>query len=404
MHVTTIDESDPTRVSRIATRRVVMAVGIAHFINDAYSSFLSPLLPRLMENFGMSIAVAAGLAMTWSLAASLLQPAAGYLADRYGRKLFVIGGPLISGVFLSLIGLAPSVEVLALILIAGGMGSAAFHPPGAAMSGGSAEGQGSGLRMSVFAFGGLFGFAVGPLIVVGLVAMVGLSGMWIAMIPAIAVCGVLLTVLPSDRPHPDAAPPPPSMDVLRSLRGPLGVIFGISTLSAFAQRMFLTLSPIISFQDGVTEATGALILSVYLAGQAAGSLAGGMLTDRLDRVYLLAGLTALAIPTHFLAFWLPAGSAFTLLLAGAAGFFNMALLPPLVVLAQEILPSGKGVASGIAMGLAWAAGSVGVIGLGFLGDVIGARPAALVAVPLLGVGTVLAFHPTLRLHRKPDHS
>ena len=403
MPVTSIEKTDTLRVSRGATRRVVLAVGIAHFVNDLYSSFLSPLLPRLMDNLGMSIALAASLAMTWSLAGSLIQPVAGYLADRYGRKLFVIGGPLISGVFLSLIGLAPSVEVLALILIAGGMGSAAFHPPGAALSGGASEGKGSGLRMSAFAFGGLFGFAVGPLAVVGLVAVVGLGGMWIAMIPAIAVCGVLLMVLPADRPHPDAAPPPRPMEMLRTLRGPLGVIFGISALSGFIQRLFMTLSPIISFQDGVSEAIGAVILSVYMAGQAAGTLVGGLLTDSMDRVFLLAGLTALAIPAHLLTFWLPSGSALMLLFAAVAGFLNLALMPPVIVLAQEIMPGSKAVGSAIVMGLAWATGSVGVIGFGFLADGIGPRPAVIVSLPLLAIGTVLAFHPALRLHRKPAH-
>ena len=404
MPVTSTAGSDTIQVSRGTTRRVVIAVGIAHFINDAYSSFLSPLLPRLMANLGMSIAVAAGLAMTWSLAGSLLQPAAGYLADRHGRKFFVIGGPLISGVFLSLIGLAPSVEILALILIAGGIGSAAFHPPGAAMSGGASEGRGSGLRMSAFAFGGLFGFAVGPLLVVGLVAAVGLSGMWIAMIPAIVVCAVLFKVLPADRPHPDAAPPPRPMELVRTLRGPLGVIFGISLLSGFIQRMFMTLSPIISFRDGLSEAGGALVLSVYLAGQAIGTIMGGILTDRMDRVYLLAGLTGFAIPAHFFAFWLPAGSPLMLLSAGVAGCLNLALMPLAVVLAQEILPHSKGVGSAIVMGLAWSAASVGVIGFGFVADAVGPRTAAIISLPLLVIGTVLAFHPTLRLHRVPEYS
>ena len=404
MPVTNLAGSNTIRVSPGTTRRVVIAVGVAHFINDAYSSFISPLLPRLMDHLEMSIAVAATLAMTWSLAASLIQPVAGYLADRYGRKLFVIGGPLISGVFLSLIGLAPSVEVLALILIAGGIGSAAFHPPGAAMSGGAAGGKGSGLRMSIFAFGGLLGFAVGPLMVVGLVAVVGLSGMWVAMIPAIAVCGLLLKILPADRPHPDGAPPTPPMELLRALRGPLGVIFVISTLSGFLQRLFLTLSPIISFQDGVSEATGALVLSVYLAGQAIGTLLGGVLTDRMDRVYLLAGLTALALPAHLFAFWLPSGSLLMLLSAAVAGFLNLALMPPVIVIAQEILPDSKGVGSGIVMGLAWAVGSIAVIGFGFLADGIGPRPAAIASLPLLVIGTVLAFHPSLRLHRTPDRS
>jgi FSR family fosmidomycin resistance protein-like MFS transporter len=381
----------------------MLAVGVAHFINDGYSSFLSPLLPRLMEDLGMSIALAASLAMTWSLAGSLIQPAAGYLADRYGRKFFVVGGPLISAIFLSLIGLAPSVEILALFLIVGGMGSAAFHPPGAALSGGAGEGKGSGVRMSGFAFGGLFGFAVGPLAVVGLVAAVGLRSMWIAMIPAILVCGVLFVVLPTDRPHPDAALPPSPKEMLRALLGPLGVVFGISALSGFIQRLFMTLSPIISFQDGSSEANGALVLSIYMAGQAAGTLVGGLLTDRMDRAYLLAGLTALSIPAHLFAFWLPAGTPLMLLSAFTAGGLNLALMPPVIVLAQEILPESKGVGSGIVMGLAWATGSIVVIGFGFLADGIGPRPAAIISLPLLVIGTALAFHPALRLHRRQAH-
>ena len=62
------------------------------------------------------------------------------------------------------------------------------------------------------------------------------------------------------------------------------MIFVISALSGFLQRLFLTLSPIISSQDGVSEAIGALVLSVYLAGQAIGTLVGGVLTDRMDRM------------------------------------------------------------------------------------------------------------------------
>jgi len=240
--------------------------------------------------------------------------------------------------------------------------------------------------------------------VVGLVRTVGLSGMWVAMIPAILVCALLLKILPGDRPHADAPPPPPPMEMLRALRGPLGVIFVISALSGFLQRLFLTLSPIISSQDGVSEATGALVLSVYLAGQAVGTLAGGVLADRMDRAHLLAGLTALALPAHLFAFWLLAGSPLMLLSAAVAGFLNLALMPPVIVMAQEILPDNKGVGSGIVMGLAWAVGSIGVIGFGFLADGIGPRPAAIVSLPLLIIGTVLAFHPALRHHRMPDHS
>ena len=82
----------------------------------------------------------------------------------------------------------------------------------------------------------------------------------------------------------------------------------------------------------------------------------------------------------------------------------MALLPPIVVMAQEIVPESTAVGSGIVMGLAWAAGSVAVLPTGVLGDLLDARTAALISIPVLFAGTALAFHPILRAHRWANHS
>lgn len=404
MRVTNVENSPRIRVLGRRGGSLAVAIGLAHLLNDTYASFLSPLLPRLMQNLGFSIAVAASLAMTFSLASSILQPVVGYLADRYGRRVFVVTGPLISGVFLSLIGLAPSVGMLALVLLLGGIGSAAFHPPGASMAAHSEAGKGSGLRMSLFFFSGMSGFAIGPLLIVGLVSVVGLRGMWIAMIPAIVLSGFLLRTLPVDRPHPLAPLPPSPVSVLSRLVGPLGVIFFISSLGAFVQRVFVTLSPIIAFQDGRSEVMGAVTLSVYLAAQAGGTLTGGMLTDRVDRSHLLACLTGFAVPAHILALSLAPGSFLALFFAACAGFLNMAIVPPIVVMAQEMLPESTSSSSGIVMGLAWATGSLGVLVTGFFADAIGARSAALISMPILLIATVLAFHPALRRYRKPSYS
>ncbi len=403
MHVTGMEQTHRVQGFGRGAGGVALAVGVAHFLNDAYASFLHPLLPRVMENLGLSIAKAASLVMVLSLASSLLQPLIGYWADRYGRKLLVIAGPLMSGVFLSLMGFAPTFNTLMGLLILGGMGSAVFHPPAAAMSARISEGQGSGLRLSLFSFGGTMGFAFGPLVAVGLVAFGGMRGLWIAMVPVLLVAVILFRLLPPDRPHRDAASLPTPGEVLRSLRGPLGVIFAISALGAFVQRGFMTMAPIVAAEAGVSEAIGALTLSVYLGAQGAGTLVGGVLTDRVDRVRLLAWITGLAVPFHMLAFWVPAGSSSALLFAAGSGFLYMALLPPVVVMAQEIVPNSAAVGSGVVMGLAWAGGSVGVLGTGVLGDLIGARAAALVSIPALFLGTALAFHPALRAYRQARH-
>lgn len=379
---------------------VAVAIAFAHAANDAYAAFLHPLLPRVMDRLGLSIALAATLAMTLSLAASLAQPVLGYLADRRGRRAFVILGPLLTGVFLSLIGVAPNFVALLAVLALGGLGSAAFHPPGASLAARVTDGGGSGVRLSWFSFGGSMGYAAGPLIAVGLVGWLGLGGLAWAMVPAIAIAAVLWRVLPADGAAAGAAPPPSPMRVLRLLRGPLGAVFGISALGAFVQRVFLTMEPIIVDAAGGAEAVGAVALSVYLGGQAAGSLAGGFLSDRVDRRRMLAVLAAAAVPAHLLALGLAPGSPGALTAAAVAGLLNMAMLPPIVVIAQEIVPAGAALGSGVVMGLAWAVGSVGVLGTGVLGDAIGPRAAALASAPALLLGVLLALHPSLRRHRR----
>lgn len=370
---------------------IALTVAVLHGLNDAYAAFLHPLLPRIMDRLGLSIALAATLAMTLSLAASLVQPVMGWLADRYGRRLFVVLGPAISGIFLSLIGVAPTFALLLVCLALGGLGSAAFHPPGASMAARVAEGKGSGARFSVFSFGGAAGYAVGPLAAVGLVAAVGLERLWIAMVPVLLIAAAAWTVLPAGRSERATAQPPKPATVLRMLRGPLGLIFGISAIGAFLQRVFLTMQPIIVHEAGGSETLGAVSLSVYLGGQAIGTLASGMLTDRMDRRTLLIGLSLAAVPAHLVAFSMPAGAAMALVVTAIAGSLNMALLPPIVVMAQEAVPSGAAFTSGIVMGLAWATGSIGVLGTGLLGDLAGAQTAALASVPLMLVATGLAL-------------
>ncbi|HSJ08867.1 MAG TPA: hypothetical protein VK928_03115, partial [Longimicrobiales bacterium] len=248
--------------------------------------------------------------------------------------------------------------------------------------------------------GGSLGYAAGPLIAVGLVGWVGLDGLWIAMLPMLVIAPIVWRILPPDRPEPGRAPPPGARAVLRALRGPLGVVFGISAVSAFVQRVYLTMQPIAAAAAGATEASGAVALSVYLGAQALGGLTGGTLADRMDRRTLLAWTSALSFPAHALALGLPVGSPGMLAAAVVAGFLNMMILPPIVVIAQEIMPAGAAVGAGVVMGLAWAAGSILMLGTGLLGDVLGARDAALVSVPLSLAAAALALHPALRPYRR----
>ena len=382
--------------ARLGPAGTVALVALSHGTVDAYSAFLHPLLPRIMEKLGLSIALASILVTILSLSASLVQPATGYLADRFGRRVFLAAGPILAGVFLSLIGTAPTFTILVGCLILGGLGSAAFHPPGAALVARAADGKGSGVRLSVFSFGGASGFAIGPLVAVALVEAFGLERLKFAMIPGL-VLGACLWIALRDggRPRGVVLPPPPRT-VLRLLRGPLGLVFGISASAAFVQRTFLTMTPIVAHRAGVSEAAGAAVLSVYLGSQALGTLTSGFLTDRVNRQRLMVAVATLAVPMHVLAV-VAAPMGFVAIVATVvAGFLNMALLPPVVVMAQEMVTGGAAAGSGVVMGLAWATGALLIPITGAVGDAFGPVTSAAWSMPVLFLGALCAMHPSLR--------
>ena len=252
------------------------------------------------------------------------------------------------------------------------------------------------MRHALFSFGGAFGHALGPLIAVAVVAAVGLQGLWVAAIPVLAVGAAAWFVLPPGASDRILAPPPSAREIGRILRGPLGLVFGISATGAFLNNMFLTLQPISMAAAGATEGHGAVVLSVYMGGQAVGTLAGGWLSDRMDRPLLLAVLCGGSFPLHLLAFLLPAGGPFALAAAALAGASNMAVLPPIVVTAIELAPSFVSTSSGIVMGLAWAVGALGVLAAGATADWLGPQLGAIVLCPVILLGSWLA----VRLKRR----
>src|SRR6266850_683018 len=104
-----------------------------HFVNDSYSSIIYPLLPLIKLKLGLSAAQIFWLAPLYAISSSLMQPVYGFISDRYFRRFFAVFGPAITGIFVSMIGLAPSYGILIVLLVAGGIGIGSFHPQAPAL-------------------------------------------------------------------------------------------------------------------------------------------------------------------------------------------------------------------------------------------------------------------------------
>lgn len=178
-------------------RNVVWAAAVLHGLNDGYGGFLSALMPILIERWGLSLALAGALSSLRMVAASFAQPLAGHLADRWGYKAFLLLGPGVTCTVMALLFHFPGYLALGGALFLAGLGTAAFHPAGAALAG--SVGGARGYVMSVFLAGGTVGAALGPLFIAWFADRWGISYMPWLLVPAGGVLVAGLVVVPPGR-------------------------------------------------------------------------------------------------------------------------------------------------------------------------------------------------------------
>jgi FSR family fosmidomycin resistance protein-like MFS transporter len=167
-------------------KALVIAAG--HLTHDIFTSFLSPLLPLIIQKLSLSLTLAGALASLQQLP-SLINPLLGLMADRGSLRWLVILAPTITAITMSLIGVAPSYIVLCILILVAGVSTALWHTPAPAMMA-RVSGRQVGQGMSFFMLGGSLAYTIGPLLAVEAAAWWGLDGIW-RLVP-LAVCASAL--------------------------------------------------------------------------------------------------------------------------------------------------------------------------------------------------------------------
>ncbi len=194
----------------------IFKIASTHLVVDAYTNIYAPLLPLLIPQMRLSLATAGTLAMCFQMANSVAQLGFGTLADRWRPRALVLGGPLLAVIVLSGVGLATSPFTLGAILVLGGLGGAAFHPPAAALVYKLADHR-KGLAMSAHISGGSLGFSLAPLLFAPFIARMGLGWSPLIMIPGLIALSWTLRQVP-----PMALPPAHERSTWASLRPAAG--------------------------------------------------------------------------------------------------------------------------------------------------------------------------------------
>lgn len=367
----------------------------AHFMVDGYGNIFAPLLPLLIPKLHLTLAAAGTLMMLYQMAASVAQVGFGHIADRWHPRLLVMAGPVVAVSVLSFVGVAPNMPALAAVLIVGGLGAAAFHPPAAALAH-RLGGAHRGLAMSVHITGGTLGFSMGPLLFAPAAQHFGLNWTPLLAIPGLVVIAFFLTRVPPITLHHDGIA---GFRALLPYARPLSLLYIIVVLRTLTSLAFATFVPVMLTRRGLTVSQAGAIAAAYLFASGLGGFFGGPAADRFGPRRVIVWSLVMATP-FLLAAPLLSGWPFIVTLA-AGGFFLQSTLPVNVVFGQALAPISAATVSSLMMGFAWGMGGFSVPVVGAIADRYGIEhtlvglafiPLAAAAVAMLLPARAPALH------------
>lgn len=367
--------------------RPVLSLSSGHFLIDCYSSMFGAFLPFLHKELDLSLAEAGILGGVLSFSSAFMQPVYGYLADRLRKPFFTALGPGLAGLFISALGLAPNFWALLAMVVLGGAGISAFHPQAASIVS-EAAGRRKGFHMSVFVTTGMLGYALGPVYITTVIALVGLgSSLW-AAVPGVAMSLYLLVYGPT--PSQGAALHHKALlSRLLEQRKPLLILYLLVVIRGTIQVIFVAFLPLYLTLHGYGESLAAQVLSLFLlAGGSAGFL-GGILSDRFGGKRILALSMFGCLPLLLAFLWTEGPLSIALCILG--GGVLLSTSPVNVVMAQQMVPEATSTISALLMGFAWGVGGALLPVVGFVSQTVGLQ-LSMTAIVLFAIpGFVLAL-------------
>jgi FSR family fosmidomycin resistance protein-like MFS transporter len=382
------------------TFRILLALSVAHCMNDSLQSVISAVYPILKDNLALSFGQIGLITLVYQSSASVFQPLTGlYFDKRPSPWSLPLGMAFTLAGLLSLAFAATLPWVLASVFTVG-IGSSTFHPEASRLTS-LASGGKRGLAQSLFQVGGNVGGSLGPLLVALWIAPYGRRHIAdFALLAGIAICVMLpishwykrrLLLLRQGGNRVYGTPPLPLGKTLASIVILLFLIFSkyiyMASLSSFYTFYLIE-------KFGVSVQHSQILLFVFAVSTAAGTLIGGPVGDRVGRKYVIwasilgAAPFALLMP-HADLFW-------TVVLTFCVGLILASAFPAILVYAQELLPYKLGLVSGLFFGFAFGVAGIASAVLGKLADLYGIEAVYNVCAwtPLLGL--IAWFLPNLK--------
>lgn len=348
----------------------IASISAGHMFHDIYSSFLSPLRPLLIEKFQMTLLLSS-LLDVFQRAPNLANPLVGILADRGPGRYFIIAGPAVTATTMSLLGVAPSYGVLAILLLVMGVSGALFHVPSPVMIQ-KIAGNRTGKGMSFYMMGGEIARTVGPLIITWAVSTWGLEGTW-RLIPIGIVASMVLYLrvrkIKISKPSEEEEKTEGVKSSFRKYLPFFLTLVGIIFFRAIVKSGLTGFLPTYFFNEKSQSLwfSNSSLAILQIAG-AAGTYFSGTISDKIGRKTMLL-ISAIGMPVIMWAFVMAEGW-YTMPLLLLLGVVVFSPGPVILALVQDQKSEYPSFFNGIYMSINFASSSIAIVLVGWLGDLI----------------------------------
>jgi FSR family fosmidomycin resistance protein-like MFS transporter len=360
---------------------------LGHLTVDSYAGIIPVLYPVLIGRFALNLATVGLVSLAYSGMAAISQPLFGAVADRFGTRL--TGAALAwTAVTFALIGFMPTFPLLIMLACASGLGSGAFHPFGALDVRALLPKRSRSTGMSVYVTAGTVGVALGPLIGIAVFGLFGLHGTGLLVIPGVVTGSYLLWRMRR------SANPAAAKAVVGAARRAapvfaLAAVIGVMMSRSWTVNVFQAFTPTWYREMGYGPAFYGPLATTLVLSSAIGTVGVGSLADRYGRKTLIVATLVLSIPAVILFAMFPGPWAF-----GSAvliGFLAASTAPLMLLMAQQLMASRAGLASGLVMGLGFVTGAIGIPINGAIADAVGLQKSLLSHVILIVITIGIAL-------------
>jgi len=294
-------------------KRILVFTGVAH----ALTHYVELTYPALAVVMAPAVGLPVEEVLSWSLAGYLLfglgALPVGYLSDRFGGRIFVLGGLGLAGMSAFMAAFATPGWPIALCLAGIGLGASAYHPAGMGLISRAVDARGAALGINgVY---GNIGVASAPLVTALLAQNFG----W-RMALGVTGAGILastfiMSLLRFEEPAPIPAPhaeeesePIPRRQILA-----FGVLCGTAMLAGFNYRANTSSMPEY-FAQRIDLLDYGLAVSIAMVMGILAQYIGGICADRFRLTWAYAAFHAASLPMMI---WMSSAFELPLLIAGA---------------------------------------------------------------------------------------